>query len=671
MSEIREQISGLMQLLCSDSWDAARELIAAHQQALCSPEADAPLVLLRQSFQGDPEAAAIIDEHRQLLNRCRAVGVEQAFAEIAPDTPKAALRPEHEHALDAMQAQASAMLGLRSQDMEAIAHLGEQLLNQHPELAAMFGPLAEAFSAGGDLSEVSEQLFDDQPEMRDAVARSLGEIYEHSPDLLQPFMAQFDQSLAGKLLAFIATPTWGESYDYLEAHPELLGSAALAEIDTLIVQARDHGHDDMVEAFAQHRALLERCVEVGADRAYSEFFGRSDDELIELLKGLFDRPDWPTRKAFVIANPGLLSPAIDRGLTLMIAHAEEIRDERARQSMEECRYLLRRCIEVGVDAAFAEISHDIARDMISRLVEWMGLVTWQQCYTGLDQNRDFLEPEAAQQLNELLESERFAQHDHNVAVIALHHRLLRRCADIGVAAAFAEQTGVEATIPALFVSAVGVARDAERICLLQPAQQQRQEVINCWRVIGDHPEFAAAPAPFQVAVLRRLIEAYASFSETVGGEVGALHAAADLAALAADKSPPQSSAQAELLMRRGALLRTCYGLSHERNDIDASITTFRKANEYAATAEEHAVPTRAGLAAALYERFSGYTKSLADLDEAIRLYDAVSGMLPPTSDERRAYLLQLSAALSDRFTATNDYADLKRSVECQLAAGMA
>jgi hypothetical protein len=68
----------------ADTWAASQRIIEAHPELL-SDEADQLLsqlvVIARQ--QGDSQVENIFTEHRQLLARCRQVGMEAAFAERA------------------------------------------------------------------------------------------------------------------------------------------------------------------------------------------------------------------------------------------------------------------------------------------------------------------------------------------------------------------------------------------------------------------------------------------------------------------------------------------------------------------------------------------------------------------------------------------------------------
>ncbi len=71
-------------LIQADTWAASQRIIEAHPELL-SDEADqllSQLVTIARQ-EGDAQAEDAFSEHRQLLARCRQVGVEVAFAERA------------------------------------------------------------------------------------------------------------------------------------------------------------------------------------------------------------------------------------------------------------------------------------------------------------------------------------------------------------------------------------------------------------------------------------------------------------------------------------------------------------------------------------------------------------------------------------------------------------
>lgn len=113
------QLSHVIQtFIQADTWAASQRIIEAHPELL-SDEADqllGQLVSIARQ-QGDAQAEGTFSEHRQLLARCRQMGVEAAFAERATggdEIPSelgallAALPPEQRQILlDAMEPSSS------------------------------------------------------------------------------------------------------------------------------------------------------------------------------------------------------------------------------------------------------------------------------------------------------------------------------------------------------------------------------------------------------------------------------------------------------------------------------------------------------------------------------------------------------------------------------------
>ncbi|MEU4490061.1 CHAT domain-containing protein [Streptomyces purpurascens] len=92
--------------------------------------------------------------------------------------------------------------------------------------------------------------------------------------------------LVETLLRFVFAPSWQQSREILERHPELLGP----EVDAVLAdtEARD---EQEATAIRQHRALLERCRRLGLVNAFSELV--TEDELGALVppavRGRWDR----------------------------------------------------------------------------------------------------------------------------------------------------------------------------------------------------------------------------------------------------------------------------------------------------------------------------------------------------------------------------------------------
>ncbi|WP_129630006.1 CHAT domain-containing protein [Candidatus Oscillochloris fontis] len=76
--------------------------------------------------------------------------------------------------------------------------------------------------------------------------------------------------LADVLDAFLNAHSWDESYRQLQAHPELLGTEAIAMLDREIIAAQAEGNIDSANFYTEHCDLLRRCHQIGQDAAFAE-----------------------------------------------------------------------------------------------------------------------------------------------------------------------------------------------------------------------------------------------------------------------------------------------------------------------------------------------------------------------------------------------------------------
>ena len=83
MSDPRKLLETLQAFINADTWAESRRILDDHPELL-SDEADALLAHLVEAAraQGDERARRVLEQHRDLLRRCREVGVEAAFADL-------------------------------------------------------------------------------------------------------------------------------------------------------------------------------------------------------------------------------------------------------------------------------------------------------------------------------------------------------------------------------------------------------------------------------------------------------------------------------------------------------------------------------------------------------------------------------------------------------------
>ncbi|MGH8884729.1 MAG: hypothetical protein ACRDYX_06065 [Egibacteraceae bacterium] len=270
------------------------------------------------------------------------------------------------------------------------------------------------------------------------------------------------------LLEFVSTQTWAQARAVVERHEaQLLTHAADAAIDLMIstVRDRDAGAAANLE---QHRRVLRRCREIGIREAFEEVAGgagsghadqgadTSDEVRLGMLLFKFvAAPTWDQSRRLLDEHPELLSVAVDAVLERLITGAGGIieqmmpaadsgRVESEVESLERHGRLLRRCREIGVDAAFAEVqaSHlqeqELEEDLRPVLFEFVTAGSRRQARRIVEAHPELLSAQALDFLERIVEGAR-AEGDNDRADWAQSRlTLLRRCVESGMADAFAE-----------------------------------------------------------------------------------------------------------------------------------------------------------------------------------------------------------------------------------------
>jgi hypothetical protein len=83
------------------------------------------------------------------------------------------------------------------------------------------------------------------------------------------------QSLIQTLVAFMQTPTWSASQQFLETHAELLAPESDRLLEQLALQVED---EQVRQSIAIHRQLLQRCREVGIAAAFAELMNAATEQ---------------------------------------------------------------------------------------------------------------------------------------------------------------------------------------------------------------------------------------------------------------------------------------------------------------------------------------------------------------------------------------------------------
>jgi hypothetical protein len=173
--------------------------------------------------------------------------------------------------------------------------------------------------------------------------------------------ADYDaRSMAGAIAAFVEAPNWAASRQVVKAHPELLSELAEA-ILSRGAEAAD-ADSPLRQSLLDHLQLLWACRERGVDAAFARLTNESDrandstrvdpSALVATLNEFVFAPTPVISRRVLDRHPELLSDEAE----FIMANAERVVHPDARPYIQSGHSLLRRCREIGVDAAYAELA---------------------------------------------------------------------------------------------------------------------------------------------------------------------------------------------------------------------------------------------------------------------------------------------------------------------------
>jgi hypothetical protein len=210
----------------------------------------------------------------ELLNRlARALGA--AWRDAWLD----ALRPIPRPALAAVMDSADPMAAAES-PAEAIP----------PGVQAALTEIAAALAAEGVVVRSQADLDRElaaRPALRARLAAAVrvargapvGDAEPPAADAALPTNDEPADPLKAALQSFVQAETWLASYQFVNAHPELLTDATDAALTGLIERATTDGNEPAAQFYAEHLALLRRARAVGAAQAFAEKLETTAEQL--------------------------------------------------------------------------------------------------------------------------------------------------------------------------------------------------------------------------------------------------------------------------------------------------------------------------------------------------------------------------------------------------------
>ncbi len=251
----------LEQFVNSEDWDQARRIVEENRDLLD----DESLALLAESIadyraSGRDDIANYLEEHRAVLLRSRKTGIEQAFKEA------------DERATRAMEARQQQLAALRPASPDPLQAFVWQLLDADTpqQVDRVLGDHPDEAQSQEAIAYLDQLMKRAQDARHTEAYNFLREYHE----LLRTYFEL--PPLMRALQEFMSVPTWAESREVLQNHPDLLGDEALRTMDSLIAEARKQGDEASAQALEAYRQVLARAREVGPERATEEVMEREE-----------------------------------------------------------------------------------------------------------------------------------------------------------------------------------------------------------------------------------------------------------------------------------------------------------------------------------------------------------------------------------------------------------
>lgn len=313
--------------MLTETWDESRLVANERQRVLLSSAAERLLAqMLEQTqasaseFEEASEMLPMLTTHLQLLRRSREVGIDAAYDEFLAEIEEA--QSETYDRLFKLLA------GMTEEDNTALAELVDdpaaleerilEMLARQEDSGAPFQPDPEAV---WQITALIRLLACEEPV-------DVFDLADEEPGLMDDEVISFYQ-MVGEMAAEGGDEEAVEFSERLNERLDLLREYALA----FEVEDEDEDDDDDDDE--------ERDNEI--------------DLALLAFTGFLGQDTWAKSYAFLDGYPELLTPQVGELLATVVADVTDTADEEVVALMREHVELLRRCREVGRDAAFTEL----------------------------------------------------------------------------------------------------------------------------------------------------------------------------------------------------------------------------------------------------------------------------------------------------------------------------
>jgi CHAT domain-containing protein/tetratricopeptide (TPR) repeat protein len=434
--------------------------------------------------------------------------------------------------------------------------------------------------------------------------------------------------------------TWSASRRLIEEHPDLLDETILQYLQEWAATTSRLGDDAQARYMELHLRVLRGCREVGVEAAFAPLrpdhkarrpaaAGLEPDQeervgkLSRLVWDFLDAHTWSASRRLVEEHPELLGETAVGILEQWIAPGRPLGEPGARELPEKHLHVLRRCQEVGVEAAFAPLRPD---------------------HKALDP------PERTPLPAQAMRAEKTYKRTGNTLAldmaIAAWEELLAN-PEHGMAEPAAAGLRLY-TMNELAVDYLDRYQATGRPADLEMALAHLEEVVE--NAPADFPKRTAALTHLGVALQQR----YARLTELTDLERSIRLFESAVAA----KDPAY---MADRLGNLGLGLRVWYQRTGDLAALDRAVETLRRAVALTPDDAPDAAHFQDDLGSTLSTRFE-HTGTLNDLDEGIQALEQAVAATPADAPEWSIYLANLGLSLRRRYQRTGESSDLDSAI---------
>lgn len=245
------------------------------------------------------------------------------------------------------------------------------------------------------------------------------------------------------------------------------------------------------------------------------------EELAHLLHAFITEGSFARKEQLVAGHPRLLlSHEADSALAGLMLHYGD--DPDVQQALDVHRSVLRRARTLGVRAAFQELwdtvetggpggplSAETAETLVEIIGEFITAEDWDAARALLDAHPALLSAEADAVFVRLIETHSARREMNVVRQLTVHRDLLRRCREVGVAAAFERMVNPPDTLDVLVENTVAVLtgrarerdawREAVNLSRVHAAERDDAPMLallqGIGRLLAGDPAGAVEPPP--------------------------------------------------------------------------------------------------------------------------------------------------------------------------------